>query len=164
MLSVTKISPRKDRACFKRSGADLQGEHLQQASLPSKHIVQGSCLLSTVRKTVRGAHQRLHAAFSSQVLPRFSSTRLAKSVSRLKRRAAYRRNKFARRIAHISDRNTRSTQTHSDAVVSARTQAAQALRRFTEHLDVTSVVAPLTFQLPTKVVVKSEAEKRQAVI
>ncbi len=43
-------------------------------------------------------------------------------------------------------------------------QAAQALRKFTVDAIAPSRLTPLAFQRPTKLVVKSDAEKKRAVV
>lgn len=61
-------------------------------------------------------------------------------------------------------RNLNSTKVGATEVELARLQAAKALHKFTASAITPAVIAPLAFQRLTKLVVKSEEEKKRAVI
>lgn len=92
-----------------------------------------------------------------------NSTALAQSkkLQRLALRTDESRNKFNRRAFAALER---SRKTETKAAHYNLEASAQLLRSYTSSAVELPPVAPLTFQKPTKRVVKSEAEKKRAVI
>lgn len=97
-------------------------------------------------------------------LSRFSSLARRHGLKRLQRRAAHRRNKFLRRQVAALSRQQRQTAAFGRDFASGLKFAARALRPFTENLKPRTPLAPLTFVHQTRRVIKTEAEKRRAVI
>lgn len=102
-------------------------------------------------------------AFRAAVLTKFSSAARRRGLKRLQRRAAHRRSKFLRRKVGALRRQQLIT-TNNKAVARLRQFASRALQPFTESLVPRSTLAPLTFARRTQRVVKSDAEKRRAVV
>lgn len=102
--------------------------------------------------------------FQTTTLSRFSSLERRRGLKRLQRRAAHRRSKFLRRQVAALSRQYHPTQGSSKDIVSARQFAVRALKPFTENLTPRTPLAPLTFVHRTRRVIKTEAEKRRAVI
>jgi hypothetical protein len=98
---------------------------------------------------------------TSQALYSSTSVAQTKKLPGLSLRAAESRNKFTRRAFTALKR---SCSTHTNTAREALEASAQLLRNFTVSAAAFSPVTPLTFQKPTKRVVKSEAEKKRAII
>jgi ribosomal protein S4 len=129
----------------------------------SRHARMHSVNRRAVSDVIGSVNASGPTSLSSAVLPSFSSIVRPKRVNILKRRTAYRRNKFLRRQFAAIQRATRRNAAQPSALVSARVQAERALRRFTENLTNVSILTPLAFQRPTRLVVKTDAEKKRAV-
>lgn len=84
-----------------------------------------------------------------------------KKVQQLALRAAESRNKFTRR-AFTALKRFKKKQAAAAQVVAEG--SVQLLRKFTVNAVTLSSVAPLVFQKPTKLFVKSEAEKKRAIV
>lgn len=116
-------------------------------------------LFSFSRKAL--IRERLPSSVSLQLL---SSEGQAKNMLQLGLRVDGCHSKFTRR-AYAAFRRSRNRQAVTASVTdSARTAYAGALRRYTAAAINTNQVIPLTFQKPTKLVVKSDAEKKRAIV
>jgi hypothetical protein len=106
-------------------------------------------------------HEQLPSIVSLQLLSSESQT---KNTLQLGLRVDGSRSKFARR-AYAAFRRSRNRQDVAAAVTDlARTEYTKALHGYTAAVINTNQVIPLTFQKPTKLVVKSDAEKKRAVV
>jgi len=101
---------------------------------------------------------------SSVSLQLFSSEGQAKSTLQLGLRVDGGRSKFARRSYAALRRNHNCQIIAASVTNSARKDYARTLRRYTAAVINTNPVAPLAFQKPTKLVVKSDAEKKRAIV
>jgi hypothetical protein len=101
--------------------------------------------------------------FRAATLSKFSSVARRRGLKRLQRRAAHRRSKFLRRRVNAI-RHQQRVKTNSKDIAKVRQFASHALRPFIENLVPRSTLAPLTFVNRTRRVVKTEAEKRRAVV
>lgn len=105
--------------------------------------------------------EQLPSVVSLQLL---SSEGHAKNMLQLGLRVDGGRSKFARRT-YAAFRRSRNRQDVAASVTdSARPEYTKALRGYTAAVINTNQVAPLTFQKPTKLVVKSDAEKKRAIV
>lgn len=98
---------------------------------------------------------------SSQALLVVASNTQTKKLQQLAFRAKEGRNKFTRR-AFTALKRSRDSQTIVNRV--AAEAAAQLMRKFTVNATSLPQVSSLMFQKPTKLFVKSEAEKKRAVV
>jgi len=103
-------------------------------------------------------------AFRSTTLLRFSSLSRRRGLKRLQRRAERRRSKFLRRRVSAFHRQQRRTGIKSSNTAKIKESAARALSPFTRSSLARVALAPLTFVRPTRRVIKTEAEKRRAII
>ena len=103
-------------------------------------------------------------AFQSTSLLRFSSLSRRRGLKRLQRRAERRRGKFLRRRVSAFRRQQRRTGIKSSDLIRIKESAARALAPFTKNSLPNVALAPLTFVRPTRRVIKTEAEKRRAII
>jgi len=98
---------------------------------------------------------------SPQALLPFTSAIRHKKLQRLDPRVNENRNKFTKRAFTALKRSI----THRPAAAKSLKEApAQLLRAFTASALAPSPTVPLAFQKPTKLFVKSEAEKKRAVV
>ena len=73
------------------------------------------------------------------------------------------RSKFIKR-SYAALRRSFNRKVAASAVANARTEYAKVMCRYVTAVTHAPKVAPLTFQKPTRLVVKSDAEKKRAVI
>lgn len=100
----------------------------------------------------------------STILPRFSSAARRRGLKRLQRRATQRRSKFLRRRVNALQRQQNQMTISEHSITTARQLAARALQPFTDSIVPRNTLAPLTFLRPTRRVIKTEAEKRRAIV
>jgi hypothetical protein len=113
---------------------------------------------------IRSMNFSKFTALTSAALTRYTAAGCFKRLPALRRRAAHRRNKFTRRRFTSLRRTLRTTNTTRNLIAAARTQAQTSLVPFTTVTTISAGATPLLFQRPTKLVVKSAAEKKRAVI
>jgi len=115
--------------------------------------------LACVTKKLSATGQLLPSTLLS-----FSAENHKKKLLHLSSRTIGNRNKFRGRAFAALRRVVNYKTISAVSINSARVDAANALRRFTANAIVSTPTVPLTFQRPTKLVVKSDAEKKRAVI
>lgn len=104
------------------------------------------------------------AVFTPRTLTKFSAAKLPSRLNALTRRAKHRRNKFTRRSFAVLRRTLQGQVATGNAIVEARVNASRTLLPFISVPTSSIGAAPLLFQRHTKLVVKSDAEKKRAVI
>lgn len=130
-------------------------------------LVKKAALTGGSKNTLRAhrvARSLNTAVLTSQTLSKFSAARLPKRLRALARRAKHRRNKFTRRSFAVLRRSLHQKRTSGNAIVEARVLAGRTLLPFVSASTSSTGAAPLLFQRHTKLVVKSDAEKKRAVI
>jgi hypothetical protein len=121
-------------------------------------------IFSRRRAEITKATDPSQLAFQPATLLRFSSLSRRRGLKRLQRRAERRRSKFLRRRISALRRQQRRTGIKSSDVAKIKESATRALSPFTRNPLPRVALAPLTFIRPTRRVIKTEAEKRRAII
>lgn len=116
-------------------------------------------LASSVKKL-----SQLNKELSPNSLLAFSSVSRNKKLLQLERRVELSKNKFQCRAYVALRRSLNHKAITASAIKLARVISARTLHAFTVTAPPSFTPAPLVFQKPTKLVVKSDAEKKRAVV
>lgn len=115
-------------------------------------------------KTYPSTKVGVSVALTGKTLLKYSSLRLSKNLVALRRRAMQRKNKFMRRNLSALRRAIKQENSSSSAIAVVREQAQRTLLPFTVTSPSSVGATPLLFQRPTMLVIKSDAEKKRAVV